>query len=309
MLDSLLKKDVFAVINSFMEEAGADYPGVSYAQTQTVLRKAMKREYGLVKDDEIAAFFESNKIGEQLFYRQTLIQSYGQAHKMPASVQKRTPQQNAMLLAIKNKLHDYFTRKDFTMPQFMAIIDKNGDKEISVNEFVAQVKTFLSEPEAMELFRAIDYDSSHTLTVDEIQLELASVNASLVLEKVKTNAKEMDMTPDMLFDTYDNDRSGKLGKEELAELIDQSGQKVDNDTVHYIFRIVDQSLKGYVTKEDFNRVMKDRNEILSSKVVVSPEDLFRPLGTTIKTKLNLTLSSSFEKFKGADGKLTYEALF
>ena len=42
-----------------------------------------------------------------------------------------------MLLAIKNKLHDYFTRKDFTMPQFMAIIDKNGDKEISVNEFVA----------------------------------------------------------------------------------------------------------------------------------------------------------------------------
>jgi len=75
----------------------------------------------------------------------------------------------------------------------------------------------------MELFRAIDYDSSHTLTVDEIQLELASVNASLVLEKVKTNAKEMDMTPDMLFDTYDNDRSGKLGKEELAELIDQSG--------------------------------------------------------------------------------------
>ena len=31
MLDSLLKKDVFAVINSFMEEAGADYPGVSYA--------------------------------------------------------------------------------------------------------------------------------------------------------------------------------------------------------------------------------------------------------------------------------------
>ena len=123
------------------------------------------------------------------------MQKYGQPHKIPSAVLKRNSQQNAMLLAIKNKLHDYVTRKTFTITEFCAIVDKNGDKEISVNEFVAQVKTFLSEAEAMELFKAIDHDSSHTLTVDEINLELASVNASLILEKIKASASELNMTP------------------------------------------------------------------------------------------------------------------
>lgn len=65
-----------------------------------------------------------------------------------------------MLLAIKKKLHGYISRKSFTMNEFVAVMDKNGDKEISLSEFVAQMKTFLTEPEAVELFKAIDHDKS-----------------------------------------------------------------------------------------------------------------------------------------------------
>lgn len=64
------------------------------------------------------------------------------------------------------------------MNEFVAVMDKNGDKEISLSEFVAQMKTFLTEPEAVELFKAIDHDKSETLTVDEIMVELASISAA-----------------------------------------------------------------------------------------------------------------------------------
>ena len=76
------------------------------------------------------------------------------------------------------------------MAEFTAIIDKNGDKEISLSEFVQAVKTFLNDHEATELFTAIDHDNSHTLTSDEINLELASVNASIIIDKIKNTAKE-----------------------------------------------------------------------------------------------------------------------
>ena len=42
LLEQILKKDVYDVINAFTREVGADFPGASLAQTQTVLRKVMQ---------------------------------------------------------------------------------------------------------------------------------------------------------------------------------------------------------------------------------------------------------------------------
>ena len=81
-------------------------------------------------------------------------------------------------------------RKEQTVAEFTAIIDRNGDKEISLSEFIPAVKTFLNDVEATELFTAIDHDNSHTLTSDEVNLELASVNASIIIDKIKNTAKE-----------------------------------------------------------------------------------------------------------------------
>ena len=63
-------------------------------------------------------------------------------------------------------------------------MDRNNDKEISLAEFIQETKTFLNEPEAVELFRAIDHDNTGTLTGDEIIVELASVSSMIILSKI-----------------------------------------------------------------------------------------------------------------------------
>lgn len=45
--------------------------------------------------------------------------------------------------------------------------------------------------EAVELFKAIDHDNSGSLTIDEITVELASINAAMILQKIKTAAEDV----------------------------------------------------------------------------------------------------------------------
>ena len=70
------------------------------------------------------------------------------------------------------------------------------------------------------MFTAIDHDNSHSLTSDEINLELSSVNAAIIIDKIKERAKEMKFTAAQLFDTYDNDRSNSMDEAEFFEFID-----------------------------------------------------------------------------------------
>ena len=98
------------------------------------------------------------------------------------------------MLAIKKKLHEYVVRKGFSIIELVAVLDRNGDKEISLAEFIQETKTFLDDPEAVSLFKAIDYDNSGSLTPDEIVVELASVSASIILSKVKEATISNKMT-------------------------------------------------------------------------------------------------------------------
>ena len=63
------------------------------------------------------------------------MQKYGKPHKLPSAVGRRTKAQVANLNAIKQKLHDYVTRKNLTIPEFCAVVDKNRNKELSLEEF------------------------------------------------------------------------------------------------------------------------------------------------------------------------------
>ena len=113
-----------------------------------------------------------------------------------------------------------------------------------------QSKTFLDETEAVELFKAIDVDGSSTLTADEINVELASINASIILEKIKSNAKESGISPVELFETFDNDKSGTLTVEEFSQLINHCAQEADPQTVDYVVKVIDKEQKGHVSTDD-----------------------------------------------------------
>ena len=177
-----------------------------------------------MRENEIINFFDENKIGHLFFYKETLMTKYGKPLMIPSAVARRTPAQMTKLLRIKKKLQEYIVRKGLTIAEFTAIIDKNGDKEISLTEFIPAVKTFLNDVEATEMFTAIDHDNSHTLTSDEVTLELASINAAIIIGKIKDTAKEQKFTPVQLFEAYDNDHSGKMDEAEFFDFIDSTAQ-------------------------------------------------------------------------------------
>eukprot|EP00354_Favella_ehrenbergii_P010241 CAMPEP_0170476108 /NCGR_PEP_ID=MMETSP0123-20130129/17613_1 /TAXON_ID=182087 /ORGANISM="Favella ehrenbergii, Strain Fehren 1" /LENGTH=108 /DNA_ID=CAMNT_0010746997 /DNA_START=431 /DNA_END=758 /DNA_ORIENTATION=+ len=108
-------------------------------------------------------------------------------------------------------------------------MDRNGDKEISLAEFMKETKTFLEESEAVELFKAIDNDNTGTLTADEITIELASIRASLILNK---------------------------------PVFGPGSAVMEKATVDYIFKIVDKESKGHITAADLRRVLSNQDEVL-----------------------------------------------
>ena len=91
-------------------------------------------------------------------------------------------------MQIKKKFLDHLNRKGFNLKEFTAVVDRNGDKAVSMQEFSKQVSNFLPDHEAIELFKAIDHDGNNYLTSDEINYELAGINAAMILNKVKEAA-------------------------------------------------------------------------------------------------------------------------
>ena len=73
--------------------------------------------------------------------------------------------------------------------------------------------------EAIELFKAIDHDGNNYLTADEINYELAGINAAMILNKVKEAAVKVKMSALDFFETFDNDRNDKMTIDEFSELI------------------------------------------------------------------------------------------
>ena len=148
----------------------------------SVIEKCMKNKKEPSRGDEIEMFFEKHNFNGQFFYRQALMSMYGKPKEMPSITAKRTPMQIQRLNQIKKKLQDFLTRKNFTLREFYRLVDVNNDQEIDVNEFSQRVSTFLQTTEAVELFKSIDHDGSNSLTTDEIHLELASIEASMLME-------------------------------------------------------------------------------------------------------------------------------
>lgn len=88
------------------------------------------------------------------------------------------------------------------------------------------------------------------------------------MEKIKQAAKETDIKPIDLFESYDNDKSGKMEIEEFSEFLNHAAQETDKPTVDYLFKLVDKSNKNYISKEDMQRVLTNSDEVIQGKVIV-----------------------------------------
>ena len=85
------------MINAFQSKVGADYQWAERDQVFEVLREEMKRRKGVVREDEIARFWEQYSWNHKLFFRQILMRIAKLATKIPSAISRRSPAEERQL--------------------------------------------------------------------------------------------------------------------------------------------------------------------------------------------------------------------
>lgn len=136
-------------------------------------------------ESDAANFFHEFKVNELLYYRDTLSMFFGKTTSIPKI--KRSQSMQVNLKRIKKLLLEYMIKHNLNIDEIFAIISKRNQTEIGPDDFTNAFKQKLpelSEEDARDLFRAIDIDKSGRIDLGEVKLELANVNAAMVLREL-----------------------------------------------------------------------------------------------------------------------------
>lgn len=89
----------------------------------------------------------------------------------------------------------------------------------------------MSESDAISLFKAIDHDNGGSLTMDEVSIELSSINCALIMEEIRKNCSDTGTTIEKLFQSFDMDRNGQIDTSEFHKLVNAVGFSADKTEV------------------------------------------------------------------------------
>jgi hypothetical protein len=188
-LENCFKEKLLEVINLLQEDCGsAVHSGITFKQLN---RSMMKPKYSSnynFKEDDVRTFFDDHQIGGLFYYREQLLYMYGglpKALPIGGAFRKRTKASTDELVRIKKLLYGYISDKGHTLETLFTVIDRDRSGDLSVDELIKGLDGYLSEQEAISLFKAMDVDNSKTITKDELVQELATINAALVLDGIK----------------------------------------------------------------------------------------------------------------------------
>jgi hypothetical protein len=249
-LDEILSKGVLRAVQACEKELGGGGPGDLLCLTMPQLVKAF--EQLRIPPHETRAFFDEHEIGQRFYYREVLLQKFGQqagAKNIPG-LRSQDAQKAAAIAQIKEKLRAYMVRKQWSLDNLIAIFTgtrKGGD--IMVNDFAEALKPILDLGEATTLFAAIDVDNSRDISREEILSELAILNAALSFETLRSTAENAAMKVDEVFNSVDADRNDKIEVDEFAKLVElMISSNKDESEIEMLFNAVDRSGKGYISR-------------------------------------------------------------
>lgn len=143
-------------------------------------------------------------------------------------------------------------KKEWSLKNLIAIFQGgNFGKSIMCNDFMQQLSSIITNQEAIMLFNAIDVDNSKDISVEEIQSELAILNAALCFEKMRSTAEIAQMKVDEIFNSVDEDNNDKVDIDEFAKLVELMISSEKNESeVEMLFTAVDRTGKGYISRQD-----------------------------------------------------------
>ena len=146
------------------------------------------------------------------------------------------------------------------------------------------------------MFKAIDADNSGKISQDELIAELSNIHAAMQIEKLNEIVTQNKKTAADFVKTYDNNNSGKIEIAEFSEMINDNCETQSSTTIDLIFRFVDRQNKGFVTPDDLDKALKQKDDLLTTQMSLSPTDLFLPLATVIKKRLTQSTQAIFDSF-------------
>lgn len=141
-------------------------------------------------------------------------------------------------------------KHNLNVDEIFAIIGKRDQTEIGPDDFTQAFKSKLpelSEEDVRDLFRAIDIDRSGKIDLNEVKLELANVNAAMVLRELQNTKKTVEDLFKIVKQDSDDD---KLTIIQFAELINLGVRTTPKAEIDILFKAVDKNHKGYLTKAD-----------------------------------------------------------
>lgn len=160
------------------------------------------------------------------------------------------------------------------------------------------------------MFKHIDIDGSNSITIDELQQELSVINSALVLDKIKETVDSVkDMTVLKLFEVYDADHNGGIDVVEFSKLVEHNNAECGKYEIDLLFNSVDKQAKGFITLNDLTRALNNIDEVFVSKVHIHPNDILLPFTTLAMKRNNRSTSQLFERFKGADERISHLEFF
>lgn len=168
-IEQLMKDKVYDVIQAYQHEIGAMLSEAELHHTKRVLRKFLPS----LTDDQCEKFHKSISDGNVCYYKEALLTRYRPAVQNKfAEMSSRSPEMQTKLEAIKKKIYNYLLQKNWEIEDLFRVLDKDDSKGISVDEFAAGTKAFLSQEEAITLFTATDKRSVKEIDLLALKSEL-----------------------------------------------------------------------------------------------------------------------------------------
>ena len=133
------------------------------------------------------------------------------------------------------------------------LFDTDGSGTIDAKELKAAMRALgfqVKKADVRKMIAEVDKDDSGAIDFDEF------------VEMMTGKMSERDSKEEILkvFELFDDEGTGKIGFKQLKRVVTELGESLSDDEMREMIEEADRDHDGFVTAEDFLRIMKKKSE-------------------------------------------------
>jgi len=195
--------------------------------------------------------------------------------------------------ALLSRVNDDADEWDSSVASLFERVDTSGDGKISVHELGEAIHALgvaLTSEQVVLVFDDIDFNLDGTISYKEFVIAVDERKAAVKSKRVtnrtrieqawdlllgRVNTEEWDRTVNRLFGRLDEDGSGMLDSDELAQHLHSLGSDITKDEMTLFFDESDYNLDGKLSRQEFMAAVDKRKPSADLKAGSSDRGSFR----------------------------------